>query len=70
MKNIPDKEPNYKQLYEAAVLEIELLQRQLALKTNEAANLDRITDIQAKHLRIREKEIKELKTSSDEKTTK
>jgi hypothetical protein len=54
------QEPNYEQLYEASVLEIELLKRQLALKTIEAANLDRITDIQAKHLRIGEKRVKEL----------
>ena len=64
------QEPNYEQLYEASVLENELLKRQLALKTIEAANLDRITDIQAKYLLQREKEIKELKTSSDEKRTK
>jgi hypothetical protein len=54
------QEPNYEQLYEASVLEIELLKSQLALKTIEAANLDRITDIQAKHLLIREKRVKEL----------
>jgi hypothetical protein len=70
MKNLTNQQSDYQQLYEASVLEIELLKRQLALMTIEAANLDRITDIQAKHLLIREKEIKELKISSDEKRTK
>jgi hypothetical protein len=60
MKNIPNQEPNYKQLYEEALLEIELLMSSLAMKTNEIRMLEKVREIQVKHLVAREKRIKEL----------
>jgi hypothetical protein len=60
MKNLPDKEPNYKSLYEEALLEIDLLMSSLAMKTNEIRMLEKVREIQVKHLVAREKRIKEL----------
>jgi hypothetical protein len=58
MKTIP--ELDYKSLYEEALLEIELLMSSLAMKTNEIRMLEKVREIQVKHLVAREKRIKEL----------
>jgi hypothetical protein len=58
MKTIP--ELDYKSLYEEALLEIDLLMSSLMMKTNEIRMLEKVREIQVKHLVAREKRIKEL----------
>jgi hypothetical protein len=52
---------DYKALYETVILELEFLKRKREKLKEENALLDRIREIQAKHLLDREKKLKDFK---------